>query len=72
MNIFTLYKHEPNGWLTREFSCQLINLWQLIRQLNLAPLQWAMGRVQEVYPGPDGHAHRNCEDCQGFLREATV
>ncbi|KYN50062.1 hypothetical protein ALC62_00090, partial [Cyphomyrmex costatus] len=26
----------------------------LIKQQNLAPLQWAMGRVQEVYPGPDG------------------
>ena len=28
----------------------------LIKQSNLAPLQWAMGRVQEVHPGPDGIA----------------
>ncbi|KYM95705.1 hypothetical protein ALC62_13647 [Cyphomyrmex costatus] len=26
----------------------------LIQQQNLAPLQWAMGRVQEVHPGSDG------------------
>jgi len=25
----------------------------LIRQPNLAPLQWAMGRILEVHPGPD-------------------
>jgi len=29
----------------------------LIKQPNLAPLQWAMReRVQEVHPGPDGIA----------------
>jgi len=33
-----------------------INQLVLIRQPNLAPLQWAMGRIQEVHPGPDGIA----------------
>jgi len=28
----------------------------LVRQSNLVSLQWVMGRVQEVHPGPDGIA----------------
>ena len=32
------------------------NQLMLIRQPNLASLQWAMGRIQEVHPGLDGIA----------------
>ncbi|XP_020296284.1 uncharacterized protein LOC109861165 [Pseudomyrmex gracilis] len=28
----------------------------LVKQQNLAPLQWTLGRIQEVHPGPDGVA----------------
>jgi len=38
----------------------LTNQLVLIKQQNLASLQWAMGRVQ-IHPSPDGIA-RNCED----------
>ena len=51
MNIFTLYKSEPNGWLTRELSST--NQFVLIKQPNLTPLQWAMRQVQEIHLGPD-------------------
>jgi len=33
-----------------------INQLVLIRQPNLAPLQWALEQIQEVHPGPDGIA----------------
>jgi len=49
MNIVIPYKPKPNGWLTRELNYRLV----LIRLPNLVSLQWAMGRVQEVHPGPD-------------------
>jgi len=52
MNILTLYKPEPNGWLTRE-RCQLINLCSKAAEPSLISVG---NGIQEVHPGPDGIA----------------
>jgi len=41
----------------------------LMRQPNLALLQWAMGRV--LGSSRRHCSHRNYQNCQGFLREVT-
>lgn len=51
MNISVRYKNDPNGKppKTQLQSNQLV----LIKQPNLAPLQWTLGRVQDVHSGSD-------------------
>ena len=61
-------------WMASKGTQLSTNQFVLIRQPNLIPLQWAMGRVLEGSFWSQRHcSHRNCQDCQGqFLREATV
>ncbi|XP_018377646.1 PREDICTED: uncharacterized protein LOC108770508 [Trachymyrmex cornetzi] len=51
---------EPTSWALTDSSKSCIQLLPnqlvLVRQPNLAPLQWLLGRVQETHPGADGVA----------------
>jgi len=44
-------------WMANKGTQLSTNQLVLIRQPNLAPLQWAMGWVQKIHPCPDGIAH---------------
>ncbi|XP_018375248.1 PREDICTED: uncharacterized protein LOC108769016 [Trachymyrmex cornetzi] len=47
---------ERNKWKINKGIQLLPNQLVLVRQPNLAPLQWFLGRVQETHPGADGVA----------------
>ncbi|XP_018372878.1 PREDICTED: uncharacterized protein LOC108767463, partial [Trachymyrmex cornetzi] len=47
---------ERNKWKINKGIQLLPNQLVLVRQPNLAPLQWLLGRVQETHPGADGVA----------------
>jgi len=44
---------ERAKWKTDKGPQLQLNQFVLIKQQNLAPLQWVLGRVKEVHPGPD-------------------
>jgi len=44
----------------------------LIKQENLAPMQWTLGRVQEVRPGSDGHSRAATVKTEGLACEAVI
>ncbi|XP_018358512.1 PREDICTED: uncharacterized protein LOC108758196 [Trachymyrmex cornetzi] len=43
-------------WMINKGTQLSIDQLVLIKQQNLPPLQWVLGRVQEIHPGPDGIA----------------
>ncbi|XP_076296622.1 uncharacterized protein LOC143216924 [Lasioglossum baleicum] len=44
---------EKSKWRTNKGSQLQLGQLVLVKQQGLAPLQWIMGRVQEIHPGPD-------------------
>ncbi|XP_018399895.1 PREDICTED: uncharacterized protein LOC108777480, partial [Cyphomyrmex costatus] len=46
---------ERSKWRTNKGDQLTPNQMVLLKQPNLAPLQWLLGRVEEVHPGTDGN-----------------
>ncbi|XP_071638452.1 uncharacterized protein [Temnothorax longispinosus] len=45
---------ERNKWRSNKGRQLQLNQFVLLKQQNLAPLQWLIGRVEKTHPGPDG------------------
>ncbi|XP_066595391.1 uncharacterized protein [Prorops nasuta] len=58
---------------SREFLKLEPNMMVLVKEDNLPPLQWALGRIQEVHPGSDGIARvATVLTSKGQIKRAAV